>query len=309
MYKRYYQLIGILILVVILVRLDFNNLFSVLKKINIYKFFLVNLLLIPNLFLKSFRWKYILKFQSICYSIKDAFLAYLSGIYAGMITPGRLGETVKAVYLKNDRNVPFGRGLATILIDRFCDLYFLLLVGLFGIATYHNFFNSWFFFLPVIFLFFGVPYILTRQGLITRLASIFANGGYFEKYSHKFKFHFEEFYATIKVININLVIILAAITLASYLIYFWQCYLLFLLVVYGIPFFTVMFFVSITALVTTLPVTFIGIGTREASLIYLFSMIGRSKEEAVCVSFLIFISFHINTAILGLFSWYIKGRV
>lgn len=309
MHKRYYKLIGILILAVILTRLDFNNLFAVLKKVNIYKFFMINLLLAPNLFLKSLRWKYILKFQSICYSVKDAFLVYLSGIYAGMVTPGRLGEAVKALYLKNDKSVPFGKGLATIVIDRLCDLYFLLLVGLFGIAIYCQFFNSWLFLISIIFLFFGAPYMLTRQGLIAKVTSLFTNAGYFKKYSHKFKFHFEEFYAVIKAININLVIILTVVTLFSYLIYYWHSYLLFLLVAPDISFLTVMFFVSITALISALPITMIGIGAREASLIYLFSLIGRSAEEAVCISLLIFVSFHVNTAILGLISWYIKGRV
>lgn len=306
---RYYKLIGVLILAVILIRLDFNNLYAALKKVDVYKFLMINLLLIPTLFLKSLRWRYILKFQSICYSMKDTFLVYLSGIYAGMVTPGRLGEAARALYLKNDRNVPFGQGFATIVIDRLCDLYFLLLVGLFGIAIYCHFFNNWFLLIIMIFLLAGVPYILMRQELIIKLASIFANIGYFKKYSLKLKFHSEEFCNTVKAININLVIILAVITLSSYLIHFWQCYLLFLLVAQDISFLTVMFFVSITALVSILPITLIGIGTREASLIYLFSLIGRSAEEAVCVSLLIFVSFHVNTAILGLISWYIKGKV
>lgn len=277
-------------------RLDFNNLFAVLKKVNIYKFFLINLLLAPNLFLKSLRWRYILKFQSICYSMRDAFLVYLSGIYAGMITPGRLGETIKALYLKNDKCVPFGQGLATIVIDRFCDLYFLLLVGLFGVGIYSPFSNNWLFLILISFLLIGAPYIATRQQLIARLVP-----------SRKLKFHFEEFYNAIKKINIKYGIILAVITLVSYLIFFVHCYWLMLLVVPGILFFTVMFFVSITALISVLPITLAGIGTREAGLIYLFSLIGRSAEEAVCVSFLIFVSFHINTAILGLISWYIKS--
>lgn len=305
---RYYKWIGGLILAVILMRLDFNNLYAVLKKVNIYKFLIINLLLTPNLLLKSLRWKYILKFQSIYYSVKDAFLVYLSGIYAGLVTPGRLGEAARALYLKNDRNVPFGQGLATVVIDRLCDLYFLLLVGLFGIVIYCHFFNNWFFLGIMFFLFVALPYIVMRQGVIVKLASIFADISYFKKYGLKLKFHSEGFYNTIKAININLVIVLAIITLFSYLIHFWQCYLLFLLAGQDISFLTVMFFVSITTLVSMVPITLIGIGTREASLIYLFSLVGRSAEEAVCVSFLIFVSFHVNTAVLGLISWYIKGR-
>ena len=66
-----------------------------------------------------------------------------------------------------------------------------------------------------------------------------------------------------------------------------------------ISFLNVCFFMALSSLVTFLPISISGLGTRDAILIYLFSIINISKENAVVFSLLIFITFYINGGLLG----------
>ena len=57
----------------------------------------------------------------------------MSSIYIGFVTPGRLGEFVKAVYLKSDKGLSLSKGMSSVLVDRLFDLYLLIILGLIGI--------------------------------------------------------------------------------------------------------------------------------------------------------------------------------
>ena len=56
----------------------------------------------------------------------------MSSLYIGFVTPGRLGEFIKAVYLKSDKGISLSKGMSSVLIDRLCDLYLLIFLGLLG---------------------------------------------------------------------------------------------------------------------------------------------------------------------------------
>ena len=99
--KKYSFLIGIIIFILIVARLDFRELIFVLSDINYFYLFLAIPFLIPMLVLKAYRWNYLKKTQGINYSFKESFLMYGSGMYLGILTPGRLGEISKIVFLKN----------------------------------------------------------------------------------------------------------------------------------------------------------------------------------------------------------------
>ena len=88
---------------------------------------------IPHLFIKSYRWNYLLKQQSINYSAVQSFLVYMSSLYVGFITPGRLGEFVKTLYLKSDKGINISKGFSSVLVDRLFDLYLLIILGFIGI--------------------------------------------------------------------------------------------------------------------------------------------------------------------------------
>lgn len=307
--KKYYSLIGIIILAVILTRIDFQKIMIYLSKLNLGYLILVNLLILPGLFLKSCRWRYLLKLQGVDYSVSGSFMSYLGGVGAGIITPGRVGEAVKAVYLKEEKGLSLSEGLASVFLDRLCDLYVLSALGYLGLLYFwgtKNFqfglsiFFSVFIFIPA--------FLLLNKSLLERISkavyTLIISGmgkGLLEGHARGFSM-------ALKKIVTQRIYVPFILTILAYAVYFWQSYLLTRLMPINISYVTVVFFVSISSLVSMLPVTILGIGTREASMIYLFSLAGLSAESAVMYSLLLFFSFYAVTGALACIGWFIKGK-
>jgi uncharacterized protein (TIRG00374 family) len=59
----------------------------------------------------------------------------LSCIYAGIITPGGLGEFIKVLYLKSVKGISITKGVSSGFIDRLLAKYFLIILAIIG--TWH----------------------------------------------------------------------------------------------------------------------------------------------------------------------------
>ena len=95
--KKYIRFIGLFVLFLILYLIDLKKLFINLSGINLSYLFLSIILNIPHLYFKSLRWNLLLRQQAIFYSKTESFLIYMSSLYIGFLTPGRLGEFVKVL--------------------------------------------------------------------------------------------------------------------------------------------------------------------------------------------------------------------
>ena len=117
-----FRLIGLGILVLILLKLDLKATISTLAGVR-WGYLVLAVAVNPLLFgIKSWRWRELLRMQGIGYRWLDAFLAFLAGLFLGLVTPGRVGEVGKAFYLKQDLDVLVSEGLANVLMDRLFDL-------------------------------------------------------------------------------------------------------------------------------------------------------------------------------------------
>ena len=105
--------------------IDISFLLEEIYRVNTSLIILALIINIPHLFIKSFRWNFLLKQQKIFINPIETFMAYLSSLYIGYITPGRLGEFVKVIYLKSNRGISLSKGFSSVLIDRIFDLYLL----------------------------------------------------------------------------------------------------------------------------------------------------------------------------------------
>jgi len=94
-------------------------------------------------------------------------------------------------------------------------------------------------------------------------------------------------------------------TVIGWLLYFTVIYVLTRSIGLSIPFYEVVAFFVISTLVTFVPITIAGVGTRDLTLLVLFSRLGYVKEEAICFSFLILMSYFL-TALFGVIAWLIK---
>ena len=131
-----------------LVAFAFGLFFLVLRQVDLHKSLLMlqqadlKLCLLAFLsfmamvYLKGIRWSFLLKMQGHSYSVWNCFLIYMGTLTLGSVTPGRAGDFAKVFYLKQDLNIPIGRGITSVLVDRVFDLYLLLILGCLGLMTY-----------------------------------------------------------------------------------------------------------------------------------------------------------------------------
>lgn len=304
--KKYLRLVGIIILCVILSRIDLTKIISCLTKVNISLLIFVVLLNVTQIFLKSYRWNRLLQKQSIQYNLKDSFLVYLSSIYAGFITPGRLGEFVKAVYLKSDKGISLSRGMSSVLLDRLFDLYLLIILGSIGIWQFALLGKISDISLVMSIVVILSPLLMLNRQLMEKLLKSLYNIVIIKKAKGKIDEKFEDFYNGLNELIGPELLFSGLLTCLSYLIFFTQCYLIVIAMGISVNFISITLFMAISNLISFVPISISGLGTRDAALIYFFSLIGLKSELAVSYAFLIFITFFVCGGLMGAVAWWIK---
>ncbi len=109
-----YKFIGLAILMIILFKVDLHAVSGHLKQTRFEILFAVLLLCILQIAIRAFRWRRMLARQGINCPLKDAFLYYFSCLYMGLITPGRVGEMIKALYLKQAGYANFSFSMSSV---------------------------------------------------------------------------------------------------------------------------------------------------------------------------------------------------
>lgn len=90
-------------------------------------------LLIPNLYLQWYRWHFLLSAVNPEVRISDSLGSLMGGMLMGFITPGRLGEVGRSLFLKNfDRWEAFGLAF----FDKLYSLLVLLIGGIWGLTFF-----------------------------------------------------------------------------------------------------------------------------------------------------------------------------
>jgi len=304
--SNYVRLIGLIILVFILTRIDLDAFIAQFKNINFYFLFTAIILNLFLIFAKSIRWKLFLNTQNLSISIKNAFSIYLSSLYIGFITPGRLGEIIKALYLKQNRVTSFSKGLSSAIMDRLLDLYLLILLGSFGVYYFlkGRIIHLEFVFGLVIIL--SLPLIILHPKVLNLLTRFLFRKIIPKKFKNKIDESVNEFNEGINQIINPVLLFGILLTVFSYSLFFFQCFLIAKSIGLQISYFDLALIMSIVNIITFIPISISGLGTREASMISLFKLIGLSTEAAISFSLLIFFVFFICGGLMGFIAWWLN---
>jgi len=304
--SKYIRLIGLLILAYIITRIDFKALLVQFKSINLYFLFAAIFMNLFLIFAKAIRWKAFLIQQNLSISTKSAFSIYLSSLYIGFITPGRLGEISKALYLKQKQVTSFYKGLSGAIMDRLLDLYFLILLGSVGVyyLSKGKGINLEFVFLFVIVL--SLPIIILHPKVLNLLTRILFRKISPKKFKDKIRESVNEFIEGINQIVNPFLLYGILLTVFSYSLFFFQCFLIAKSIGLQISYFELALIMSIVNIITLIPISISGLGTREASMIFLFKLIGLPTEAAISFSLLIFFVFFICGGLMGFIAWWLN---
>ena len=297
--KNWIRYIGIIPFVIILMKLDLSEIAEVFATIRTGYVCAALFLFIPLITVKAMRWKLLMEVQSIYYSLTDSITMYVAAIYVGVITPGRLGEFIKAFYLRQDGH-PFGKALATVLLDKLFDYVPLLSFGVFGMLLFVNLFDEVVLTLGFILAGIIVVYFFkdSTKRVLKYISSVFVP----EKYKKDTETFFSDLWNSVKALNAAQVVLMTGLTLVGWVIYFVMMFLFAQSISIDIPFLYLAVCVSISAAVTLIPVSIAGIGTRDVTLIILFSYLGYSKESAVAFSIMM-LFMYVVYGLVGLGAW------
>jgi len=189
-------------------------------------------------------------------------------------------------------------------MDRLLDLYFLILLGAFGVYYFFKGRGISLEFIVGLVIFLLIPLIILNPKFINLLSRLLFRKIVSNKYQNKLDESVNEFSEGMnQIINPGLSVGVF-LTVISYSIFFFLCYLVAKSIGLSISYFELALIMSIVNLITFIPISISGLGTREASMIFLFKTIGLSTETAVSYSFLIFFTSYICGGLRGFIAWW-----
>jgi uncharacterized protein (TIRG00374 family) len=303
--KKYSFLIGLIILFFVLNRVDFDQLWQIIRRTNSKLLILAVLFNPVMLFVKSVCWNYLKRKQGIRYSITDSFLMLSAGIAIGNLTPGRLGEVINLAYLKKDGH-PLSKSLLTIVLDRLSDSIVLVLLGYFGLLVlFGSFYKITFYFILMFMIPVALAVALKNQATrhILKKAFIFIVP---QKHQEHLKINFNDFIGGFKKYQPKDWLVVFLITVSAWLVYYIQMFILARSIgIDSISFLYLAIIVTIVGLATLLPISIFGLGTREGLLVVFFSFFSISQEMAISFSALVLLT-SLTAVAFGCFCLLIK---
>ncbi len=298
--------VGLVLLVILLIQVDYHQVLQVLRGADLWLVAGAMALIFPLIWLKTVRWQRILRSQAVLFRTGPALLSYFGSLFIGFLTPGRLGEFVKALHVSQDCNVPSARAFSTVLTDRLFDLYALLLVGGVALLT-----------LPA-----GDTQVLAVMASATALIApliLFLNPatfGWIQRIGLKWKGFgqkllmpggwLSEMRDGVRQLTWNAIVVAIILTVLAYLVFFGQCYLLARALRLEVDFIAVSYAVALGSLITLLPISISGLGTREATMIAYLGTQGVAPESALGFSLLVFMTFYLGGGLIGAVAWWLK---
>lgn len=299
---------GLVVLAILLWQADLSHLVGQIQGAKWIIVAIAFLLNCPHILMKSQRWLLLLSAEGIRYRWWKAYLAYYGSIFIGLLTPGRLGEFIKALHVSKDCNVSTRRAFTSVLVDRLFDLYSLALVG--GLA--------------LVALGMGSATVLTATllatvGVLLIPAALLWNRTTF-RYLQSAGMRLgkvgrgllgddgwvTEIHDGLRQLTLPYLLVCALFTGIAYAIFYGQTYLLGLSLGLDAPFLTISFAVALGSLVTLVPISISGLGTREAAVVAYLGANGVPAQAALGFSLLVFAVFYVGGAVIGSVAWFIK---
>lgn len=296
------RLLGPAILVLVIARMeDAGAVLRTLASADALPLALAVLLNVPANHLKVLRWDALLGARGYHYPPKRAWTSFLSSVYVGMLTPGRIGDVLRVQYLRHDLGMPYPEGLAVIVIDRLCDLYVLLGFVAIGIARFSRALVGEI----AVVTWAGV--VLTGLGPLALLVPGLAEAVMRRVYR---KLAREEggFARFLEALRGQLGRGLAralVLSVAAFGVNYAQGWLMARSLHLGLGLLDVIGLLAIGSLLGLLPVSVSGVGVRELFFALVFPVLGHSPEAGVGYGIMVFAVIYLCTVAMGFVSWQI----
>lgn len=286
------RLLGIVLFVVILFKVDLRAIGQALLSTNIRLLLLGVLIQFIVLLTKGIRW-HLMNDGKTAWKFWALSLGRFYESYAiGVVTPGRMGDLLKAGHEAGRNNI-LGAGFR-VLAERGIDIG--IFVGLAGLSVLSGYYIEM---KPVVGWF-----VIAGGAMVLLISFLILSSRFFTKQLNKF---FQRFPGKWKELNVegrrysvNTTTWILILSLVSNLSYFISCYFLGLSAGIQAGFIWISGAVAVSGLLNMLPVTIMGLGTRELIFLYVFQSF--SQGMVLAFSFLVVLVAQIGGGLISLMS-------
>jgi glycosyltransferase 2 family protein len=288
--------IGLIILAYIVYSLDVHKIITAFLSIDPKYILYALLLTIPLLFIRNTAWFLILREQKIKIGFFRCMKIYLIGVFFGSISPGYIGQLMRVPYLKERTSEPYGKLFVNTVIETFVhtvSLYGMMIIGAVLVVEM----------LPQL-----LPLTIVWVVGVSLVAVYFVGKKRGDKLFRTLitylipknvKHHFHEFVDTFyeDFPRFSAMIIPYLLGIITWVIVFSQEYMIVFGLGLAIPFFAFLFLFPIANTAGFLPITFAGLGVREAAAIFIFTTLFSASSEQILV--LSLVGFIVTDLFLG----------
>jgi uncharacterized protein (TIRG00374 family) len=224
-------------------------------------------------FIKSEKWRLLLKIAKQEYGSLRAFIVWMISYAYGFITPARAGDFVRVFYLNHDIQLSKAKGFIICLLDRLLDLFALMFTSLI--------------FYTMVFDFPQLIVLLVIAGIIGMYVLLYLTDRYIDVFPAKIKTFYSKSKNFVKSVSHyytpHTLIMPFFMSVIAWFLSFSQMYFVILAFSKVLSYFLVGAGVSVSLLISLLPVSIGGLGTTELALFTIFKVF--SMEEIVAMTF------------------------
>lgn len=288
--------LGLGLLVWILWRADWRQLALLADRVDLSQLYPVPLLALAMIGVRAWRWNLLLRLQNLQLPPWRAGVIYTAGIFLGMITPGRLGDLGKAMYLYREQGTPLEKIVASTLADRLFDLSLMLMLAGWAVSHLELWPSPDFRWLMALGVGGGGLVLLYKQSGKRRIERIQRHRAY--QFARGLKTELQGLVGWVGLWAFVL-------TVLAYGLYFAQTLLLAQAIGLALSAADVTAAIVLVGLASFLPISIAGLGTREGILILVMAQkaIPNSIETALAYSGIFFAFCFVLPAVIGYICW------
>ena len=288
--------VSIILLIFIFYFIGINKILIQLKNINIFFLLIAFIFVFFQIFFKALKWNVVIRMFKKRLDLYHSFVYTTISLAFGIVTPGRVGEFIKAKYLVDKTQLKYRTAFVTVIMDKSFDLIAILFIAFIGISALGNIirYSEFFMILFIIFLFillFLFIYFNSIPKIVSKLLP--------KKYKLNLKnLRFTKWLYS-KALFYSIII---------WSIYVVESFFIFKALNIENPVISgLMIIVALMALSSAIPISFGGTGVREIVAVAFLTLFGIEAEKSAIYALLFtFISFGVP-AIIGAFL-YIKEK-
>lgn len=284
--KKFFPLIGIVLFVYLLIKLDISEILKQLLGANKIYLIIALILVLFYLLFETLKWHVLAKKQKIPILFRESFKINLISNFYGLITPGKLGAIIRAEYLSKYSSV--GKGISNFVVDKILGLislfFMVLLFGFIILKEKLEWVNGLILIwgILIFFILIGMFLFFYNKEKSKSLLRIVCQRLIPKKMKEKAKGAFDSFYEDLPRKGELLGIFI--LHLISWVACYTVIYFIALSLGINIKFIYFIGVYPLATLVAQIPITIGGLGTREATLIALFAMFGIEAVKVFSMS-------------------------